>query len=135
MKGKRIFAVLMVLAIAFFAVSSAIAEGESAGQKFKNFWKRLFNYPAKVVEKSGETVATATKNTAGVVSTSVTETTKTVTGQSDAPEKMITEPVKGAVETVGTAAQETVSIPVEAAKATESAAETQEAPAPTAENK
>ena len=118
MRRKVILPIAVILAISFLTVACIAAENESAGQKFKNFWKRLFNYPAKVVEKSGETVTTTAKNTTATVSTTVTETTNTVTGQSKNPERMITEPVKESVNTVGTAAKDTVSIPVEAAKAT-----------------
>jgi hypothetical protein len=119
MRRRVVVSLAIILAISFLVAASVpAAEGESAGQKFKNFWRRLFNYPAKVVEKSGETVATTTKNTTDVVATTVKETTSTVTGQSEHPEKMITEPVKGTVETVATAAKDTVSIPIEAAKET-----------------
>lgn len=106
----------IIFAVSVFAVTSVLAAEEKPSGPAQNFWHKVTNYPAKVVEKSGETVADAAKNTAGVVTTTAKETTDTLTGQTENPARMVTEPVKETVMTVGTAVNETVTLPIEAAK-------------------
>ncbi len=114
---KRIaLLIAIIFAVSIVAVVNSIAAEKKPSGKAVNFWHKVTNYPAKVVEKSGETVVDATKNTAGVVATTAKETTDTLTGQTEDPARIVTEPVKEAVTTVGTAAKETVYMPVEAAK-------------------
>ena len=112
---KRSVFLVFILCFAFTAISCAV-EKESAGQKAKNFWQKLFNYPARVAEESAEVVTDAGKGAAKVVTTEVKRVGEVTSGDVAKTKELIVEPLTGTAETTVTAVEETVKIPVEAAK-------------------
>ncbi len=114
-RGFIAIAIILTITLLVSAGASA-AEKESFGTKCKNFWKRLVNYPANVTKESGETVATAAKNTTRVVSQEAKDLASVASGELGKTPDLVVNPVKGTAETVGTAVKDTVMIPVNAAK-------------------
>ncbi|MBI4974552.1 MAG: hypothetical protein HZC19_01895 [Candidatus Omnitrophica bacterium] len=126
---KRVFGIIsLLLAFCFLVASiSYAAEKGTAGGKVKNFWRRLFNYPAKVAEESVATVSNTGKKGTEVIATEVKTVGEVTSGDIAKTKELVTEPITGAAETAVQAVESTVKIPVEAAK---------EEPAPAApENK
>lgn len=112
---KRAVVLVFILCFVFTAISYA-AEKESAGQKAKKFWQKLFNYPARVTEESAEVVTDAGKGAVKVVTTEVKRVGEVTSGDVAKTKELIVEPLTGTAETAVTAVEETVKIPVEAAK-------------------
>ena len=112
---KRAVVLMYILCFAFTAISYA-AEKESAGKSAKNFWQKLFNYPARVAEESAEVVTDAGKDATRVVTTEVKRVGEVTSGDVAKMKELIVEPLTGTAETTVTAVEETVKIPVEAAK-------------------
>ena len=69
-----------------------------------------------MTKESGETVVTAAKNTAGVVSQEAKDLAGVASGELGKVDDLLVEPIKGTAQTVGEAAKDTIMIPVEAAK-------------------
>ena len=116
--SKNIFgivSIVLVLCVMFVSISDA-AEGQTAGAKFKNFWRKLFNYPARVTEESVTTVAETGKKGTKVVTTEVKRVGEVTSGDIAKTKELIMEPIIGTAETVKEAVESTVKIPVEAAR-------------------
>lgn len=128
MRNRVLGMVSLLLVFCFVAVSmSYAAEKGTAGGKVKSFWRRLFNYPAKVTEESVTTVAETGKKGTGVVTQEVKTVGEVTSGDIAKTKELVTAPITGTAETAVKAVESTVKIPVEAAK---------EEPAPAApENK
>ena len=112
---KRTVVLVYILCFVVTAISYA-AEKKSVGQKAKNFWQKLFNYPARVTEESAEVVTDAGKSATKVVTTEVKRIGEVTSGDVAKTKELIVEPLTGTAETAVTAVEETVKIPVEAAK-------------------
>jgi len=107
--------IILALCVMLTAVSYA-AEKEGLGTKMKNFWQRLFNYPANVTEKSVGVVSdTAVKGT-NIVTTEVKTVGQVTSGDVAKTKELVTEPITGTAEMTKKAVEGTVAIPSEAAK-------------------
>lgn len=115
---KRCIAILCIISIVCSITASAsyAEEKETVGAKFKRFWQRLFNYPAKVTEKSVDVVTDTVKKETKVITTEVKRVGEVTSGDISKTKELIVEPLTGTAETVTSAIEETVKIPVEAAK-------------------
>lgn len=115
---KRVLGTLcLLLAFCFMFTSiSYTAEKQTAGSKVKNFWRRLFNYPAKVAEESVMTVAETAKKGTEVVTEEVRRVGEVTSGDIAKTKELVTEPITGTAETAVQAVESTVKIPFEAAK-------------------
>ena len=126
---KRVFGMIsLLLAFCFLVASiSYAAEKGTTGGKVRNFWRRLFNYPAKVAEESATTVAEAGKKGTEVITREVRTLGEVTSGDIAKTKELVIEPITGTAKTAVQAVESTVKIPVVAAK---------EEPAPAApENK
>jgi len=124
---KRLFVLtVVILAISVMSVSASYAAGkESLGIKFKNFWKNLLGYPARVTEESASVVADTAKMGVSVVTNEVKRISEVTTGDAAKTKELITEPITGTAETAVKAAEGVISIPSEAAKEKTEAAVTE----------
>ena len=115
---RRCIAILSVILIVFSVIISAsyAEEKETLGAKFKKFWQGLFNYPAKVTEESVDVISDTGKKGTKVVTTEVKRVGEVTSGDVSKTDELIVEPLTGAAETVTSAVEETVEIPVEAAQ-------------------
>jgi len=104
---------------------SYAAENQTFGAKFKNFWRRLFNYPAKVTDESATVVTDTGKRGTKVVTTEVKRAGEVTSGDIAKTKELVTEPITGTAETVVKAVEGTAKIPVEAAKEEPNPAETE----------
>lgn len=116
--GKRCIAILcVILIVCSIVVSASYAEEEETfGAKFKKFWQSLFNYPAKVTEKSVDVVTDTVKKETKVVTTEVKRVGEVTSGDVSKTKELVVEPLTGTAETVKEAVEETIKIPVEAAE-------------------
>jgi len=110
-----IVSLVLVFCITATALSYA-AEKESMGAKVKNFWQKLFNYPANVTKESASVVADTGKGGVQVVTDEVKRVGQVTSGELNKTPQLITEPIKGTGETTYKAVTDTAKIPVEAAK-------------------
>lgn len=113
MTKKIICVILCVLSLAL-AVNSFAAEQETTGQKAKNFWQKLFNYPARITEESAKTVAQTGTGAVNVVTQEVKKVGQVTSGEIEKTPELITEPVQGTAETVKNTITQTAAIPVTA---------------------
>jgi hypothetical protein len=100
------------------SVSTTAAEPinkENAIEKTRNFIKKLFSYPANVINGSVEVVADTGKRGTDVLTKEISRTGEIVSGETDKVKDFVTEPLTGTAEVVVKAAEETGKIPVEAA--------------------
>jgi len=116
--GKRFAAILSVLLILCFIFSGIIyaAEKETVGQKMKNFWQKLFSYPANVTNETAGVVTDAVKGATGVVTKEVKTVGEVTSGSLGKTKDLVTEPLVGTAETTKKAIEDTVAIPVKANK-------------------
>lgn len=110
---------VMIVLAGFIALSSstpAFAENES-GNKITGFFKRIFNYPGKAVNKTGEMTANTLHNTGEKVVSATGENVHSIaTGDLSKTGDLVVDPVIGTAETTGQAVSETVQMPVKAAE-------------------
>lgn len=112
---RRITAIA-IIAI-FLSASLSIAADKAAGtEKPKNFWQRLFSYPANVTKESAKVVTDAGTNSANMVVKEIQTGGEVATGDVKKTPELVTEPVKDTVNATAQAVTETVSIPVTAAQ-------------------
>ncbi len=114
---KKVSVISMVLALSFVFLSNAQAEEKKSENSVTGFFRRLFNYPVKATQKTGEMTAN-TLNNAGekVLAKAGENTAQTLQGDLAEAPKILVEPAIGAAETTGQTAVETVQIPVQAAQ-------------------
>lgn len=114
---RLIITVLVVYMFCLMAASFSYAQQEeSAGTKFKNFWKNLFGYPARVTEESVEVVTNTAKKGTNVVATEVKRVGEVTSGDVKKTKELITEPVVGTAQMTKDAVEGTVKVPINAAK-------------------
>jgi len=117
MSKRYISAVCVLLALCFFTASVSYAEEkETVGMKFKRFWQGLFNYPAKVTEKSVDVISDTGKKGTAVVTTEVERVGEVTSGDVSKTKELVVEPLTGAAETVKGAVEGAVKIPAESAE-------------------
>lgn len=127
--GKKLLTIsCIILALSFvaFSLSYAAETQQSLGAKAKNFWQRLFNYPANVTKDTTNIVADAGKGAASATADTIKTVGQVTSGDVDKAPQIITEPVKATAEGTYSTVKNAVNMPVEAAKesAPEAAAET-----------
>ncbi len=108
---------LVVLALCFiFTTISYSAESQTAGQKVKGFWQKLFNYPANVTQESAAVVADTAKGGVGVVTKEVKTLGQVTSGDVEKTKDLVIEPVTGTADVTVKAVQATAAVPANAAK-------------------
>ena len=107
--SKRLF-ILGVLGLFSFSIAStAFAEASNAENSVTGFFRRLFNYPVKATQKTGEMTANTLNNTGDKVLSQTGENiSKGDVGG------VVAQPVVGTLQTTGQAVSETVQVPVKA---------------------
>lgn len=111
---------VIVLALCLMCASVAYAADQgSAGKSAKNFWQRLFNYPAKVTDNSASVIAETGKKGTAVVTKEVSTVGQVTSGEFDKAKDLVVEPVKGTAQTAVDAVKDTANIPVKSAQETE----------------
>ena len=112
---KRFFvwALFGVISFSLCGVSYA-AEGENS---LTGFFRRLFNYPVKATEKTGEMTANTLNNTGEKVISKAGENTASILqGDLTKTGNLAADSVTGTAQTVGQTVSETVQVPVKAAE-------------------
>lgn len=117
MKKKLFIYACVTLALCFMLTGiSYSVEKETVGAKAKNFWQKLFNYPANVASESAAVVSDTAKSGTNVVTKEVKTIGQVTSGEIAKTKELVTEPITGTVETAVKAVEGTVAIPVNAAK-------------------
>jgi hypothetical protein len=113
--GKRLISIFcVILALSFIALPLFAAE--TACVKAKNFWQRLFNYPANVTKDTANIVADAGKSSVQVVTDEVKTVGQVTSGEPCKTPDLVTKPLETTGEAVYKAVKDTAAMPVEAAK-------------------
>ncbi len=112
--GKRIVVAVLALCFILTGISYA-AEEQTAGEKAKSFWQKLFNYPANVTNETAGVVTDAATGTTNVVTKEVKTVGQVTSGEFEKTPDLITEPLVGTAETTKKAVEGTAAIPSKAA--------------------
>jgi len=113
--GRRIAVAVLVLCFVLTGISYA-AETQTAGEKAKSFWQKLFNYPANVTNETAGVVTDAVTGTTNVVTKEVKTVGEVSSGEVKKTPDLITEPLVGTAETTKKAVEGTVAVPSKAAR-------------------
>ena len=115
-KFSKKFLVMAVIGLA--AVSACgVSYAADNDNSLTGFFRNLFHYPVKAVEKTGEMTANTLNNTGEkVVSKAGENTASVLQGDLAKTGNLAGDAVKGTAETTGQTASETVQIPVKAAE-------------------
>lgn len=113
-KKISIVALLAVMAVSFSSAAFA-GDGENS---VTGFFRRLFKFPVKTAEKTGEVTANTLQNTGEAVSNVGENTAQVVTGDLGNAPNLAGQAVADTANTVGQTAAETVQIPGNAVEAT-----------------
>lgn len=115
--STKFFAAGAAALICLSVTTGAWAEASTSERSLTGFFRRLFNYPGKAVKETASMTANTLSNTGEKVVSATGENTAAVLGGDVAKTgEWVVDPVKGALETAGQAAVETVQIPVKAAQ-------------------
>ena len=117
-KSAKKFVALFVFGIFSMSLASiASAKTSNSENSLTGFFRRLFNYPVKAVQKTGEMTGNTLQNTGEKVLAKTGENTSQVlTGHLDKTPAIVGDAVVGSAQTVGQTVSETVQIPVKAAE-------------------
>ena len=115
---KKLLAVIAVIAVLSFALSdiSYAQEKKTVWGKVKSFWQKIFEYPANVTNEAAGVVTEAIIGTTNVVTKEVKTVGQVTSGSLEKTGDLVTEPLAGTVETAGKVVEDTVAIPVKAAR-------------------
>ena len=117
MHRKIIGVVGITLALCFILTAVGYtAEKESFGTKFKNFWQRLFSYPANVAQESVNVVADTGKRGTQVATKEVKRVGEVTSGDVAKTKELVMEPLTGTAETAKAAVEGVANVPAKAAK-------------------
>lgn len=108
--SKKFYTLLMLGVFSAFIASTAFAAASDAENSVTGFFRRLFHYPVKATQKTGEMTANTVTNTG--------EKVLSKTGENIAKGDVggvVAQPVVGTLQTTGQTVSETVQIPVKAA--------------------
>ena len=113
--SKKFFALTLVSLVSFSVCqASYAAEGENS---LTGFFRRLFNYPVKATQRTGEMTANTLQNTGEkVVSKAGENTAGVLQGDLAKTGNLAGDSVTGTLETAGQTTSETVQMPVKAAE-------------------
>lgn len=112
---KRIMATA-IIAIFLSASLSIAADKDTSTEKPKNFWQRLFSYPANVTKESAKVVTDAGTNSANMVVKEIKTAGDVSTGDVKKSSELVTEPVKDTVNATAQVVTGTVNVPMAAAQ-------------------
>ena len=115
--SKKFFVLALVAAVTLSISGTSYAASDSENS-VTGFFRRLFNYPVKATEKTGEMTANALQNTGENLSKAGESTATTLSGNGEEGMKKEGESIAGTLEATGQAVSETVQIPVKAAEET-----------------
>lgn len=112
---RKSFTLALIGYLAFsIAGTSFAAEGENS---LTGFFRKLFNYPGKAVQGTGEMTANTLNNTGEkVVSQTGENTASILQGDLAKTGDLAADAVQGTLETTGQTVSETAQVPVEAAQ-------------------
>ena len=115
---KKLLAVIAVIAALSFTLRdiSYAQEKKTAWGKVKSFWQKIFEYPANVTNEAAGVVTEAITGTAKIVTKEVKTVGQVTSGSLEKTGDLVTEPLAGTVETAGKVVEDTVAIPVKAAR-------------------
>ena len=115
--SKKFFVLALVgaVSLSFCGTSFAASDAENG---VTGFFRRLFNYPVKATEKTGEMTGNALQNTGENLSKAGESTAATLSGNPDEGAHKAGESIAGGLEATGQAVSETAQIPVKAAEET-----------------
>lgn len=113
--SKRIAIAVLLLCLVLTGISYAANE-QTAGSKAKNFWQKLFNYPADVTNETAGVITDAATGTTHVVTKEVKTVGQVTSGEFEKTPNLVTEPLVGTAETTKKAVEGTVAVPSKAAK-------------------
>ena len=108
----KVFAMALAALVSFSGVSYA-GEGENS---VTGFFRKLFNYPVKATQETGEMTEHALHNTGANLSKAGESTAATLSGDPTTGMNKAGESIQGGLETTGQAISETVQVPVKAAE-------------------
>jgi hypothetical protein len=113
--SKKIFTAALMGAVLLSTggVSYAASDAENS---LTGFFRRLFNYPVKAVQETGEMTGNALQNTGENLSKAGESTAATLSGDPATGMNKAGESIAGGFETTGQALSETMQIPVKAAE-------------------
>ena len=115
---SRKFFVLALVAAVTLSISGTSYAASDAENSVTGFFRRLFNYPVKATEKTGEMTGHALQNTGENLSKAGESTAATLSGNGDEGAHKAGESIAGGLEATGQAVSETVQVPVKAAEET-----------------
>ena len=115
--SKKFFVLALVGAVSLSLCGTSYAAGD-AENSVTGFFRRLFNYPVKATQKTGEMTGNALQNTGENLSKAGESTADTLTGQPGEAANKAGESIAGGLEATGQAVSETVQVPVKAAEET-----------------
>ena len=115
--SKKFFVLALVAAVTLSISGTSYAASDSENS-VTGFFRRLFNYPVKATEKTGEMTGNALNNTGENLSKAGESTAATLSGNGEEGMNKAGESIAGGVEATGQAVSETVQIPVKAAEET-----------------
>ena len=113
--SRKVFVLALgaALSLSVCGVSMAASDAENS---VTGFFRRLFNYPVKATQKTGEMTGNALQNTGENLSKMGESTAATLSGNPDTGMNKAGESIAGGFEATGQALSETVQIPVKAAE-------------------
>ena len=113
--GKRLISIFcVILALSFIALPLFAAETTCV--KAKNFWQRLFNYPANVTKDSVDIVTDAGKSGVKAVTDEVKTVGEVTSGEPCKTPDLVTKPLETTGEATYKAVKDTAEMPVKAAE-------------------
>jgi glucose-6-phosphate dehydrogenase assembly protein OpcA len=113
--SKKVFVLALVGVASLSTCGISYAANEE--NSFTGFFRRLFNYPVKATEKTGEMTANTLHNTGSKVLSQAGENTANVLqGDLAKSGNLAADAVTGTLETAGQTTSETVQIPVKSAE-------------------
>ena len=116
-KSKKYFALFIFGIFSLSLAATAFAATGQSENSLTGFLRRLFNYPVKAVQKTGEMTGNTLQNTGEKVLAKTGENTSQVLqGHLDKTPAIAGDAAVGTLQTAGQTASETVQIPVKAAE-------------------
>ena len=109
----KVFVAALLATLSLSGVSYAADDAENS---VTGFFRRLFNYPVKATQKTGEMTGNVLQNTGENLSKAGESTAATLSGDPSAGVNKAGESIAGGFEATGQAVSETVQIPVKAAE-------------------
>lgn len=114
---RNFVSLVLAAAVTMTAANVCFAEASSSERSVTGFFRRLFNYPVKAVQKTGEMTGNTLTNTGEkVISKTGENTAAIVKGDLAKTGDLVGDNVSGSLNTAGQTASETVQVPVKAAE-------------------